>query len=72
MKPTIIRKIADLLTEEVLSDIGQDNLVSIDPDSVDVIIQEAMDSIESNVYDKTLNKINEELATVHDHMDKWW
>ncbi len=72
MKRAIITRVTDLLTEEVLSDIGVERIPNIDPDSVDAIIQKAVDEIETQVYDKILVKINEELANCSDHMDRWW
>ncbi len=72
MKRAIITRVTDLLTEEVLSEIGVERIPNIDPDSVDAIIQKAVDEIETQVYDKILVKINEELANCSDHMDRWW
>lgn len=72
MKKVVISRITDLLTEEVLTDIGREQLTSVDTDTMDVIIQKAVDEVETQVYTKILAKINEELASVNDHVDKWW
>jgi hypothetical protein len=72
MKKAIIQKMSEIIAEGVLGDIGEDNILSIDPDSVDVIVQRTMDEAETMVYEKVLGEINKKLATFHDHMEKWW
>jgi hypothetical protein len=71
MKRTIISKVSDMLADEVLTDVGED-LLSIDPDTIDSIVQKAIDTIETQVYEKTLNKINVEWESHRMHLDKWW
>jgi hypothetical protein len=71
MKKLVIQKVSDIITEEVLGDI-QERILTIDPDSVDSIIQKAIDEMETQVYEKILGKINIELEAHHDHLDRWW
>jgi hypothetical protein len=72
MKKTVINNVIDLLTEEVLADIGERNLPTIDPDSIDVIVQKTLDDIENQIYDNVLVRINEELESSLDNVTKWW
>jgi hypothetical protein len=73
MTGQVVNRIVDLITKDVLDELGHDGMLGADADSVDCMIQRGLDSIETAVYDKVLERINEVLSTERNAtIDKWW
>jgi hypothetical protein len=72
MKKAVVVKIVDSLKKEIIDELGGENLISVSTDAIDVIIQTALDEIETVLYDSLLGDINKTLEEYSLHLDKWW